>query len=377
MSLPAPSAGTAEGAAAPAAGQAARAVSATNWIVLVNWNGGEDTLECLESLLRLDDGDFAVVVVDNGSSDGSQDRIAEWAAHGDGARPQGGVWDRLPQERRWNADFARIAHGDLPRPTARITLIEAGSNLGFAAANNIGMRFAAGDPVARYFWILNNDTVAAPDSLSILHRRMEADPSIGMLGARLMFYHDPDRVQGLAGAFPRWKARSFHIGLGLTPDTLPPAEQVEAQMAYVLGASMFVRRDLVDRIGGMSEAYFLYFEEVDWAERLPAGSRLAIAQDAAVWHKEGGSIGSATETRPSDTSLYYINAGLLRYYWRHHRLRLPIALGRVLRESAGYRLRGDRAGARAVLQGLRDVLSGVRRRGRYGSAEFMAAARTE
>lgn len=344
---------------------------ATSWIILVNWNGGADTIECLESLLRSNDIDWRVAIVDNGSTDGSAAYIAAWAATAAAPAPVGPPWTALPRERVRNASFARIgATAPLPPPNADITLIEAGQNIGFAAANNLGMRFAAADPQARFYWILNNDTVVAPDSLSIQRQRMEADPSIGMLGARLMFYADPHVVQGLAGGFLRRRARGFHIGLGLNADALPPTAAIEHEMAYALGASMFVPRALVDRIGGMSEAYFLYFEEVDWARRLPADYRLAVAPEAVVWHKEGSSIGSATCSRPSDTSLYYINAGLLRFYWRHDRALLPVALARVLREAAAHTRRSDRTAATAMMRAMADVLRRIRRRGHYGSAEF-------
>lgn len=330
---------------------------ATTWIVLVNWNGGDDTVECLDSLIKLNEPDYAVVVVDNGSTDNSIHRIVAWAgAYG--------------HERFTSIDAA--AGRALPVPNAGVTLLCAGRNLGFAAANNLGMAFASADPAARYYWILNNDTIVAPDSLAIQLRRMEADPMLGMLGARLMFHHRQDVVQGLAGRFLRWRGRSEHIGLELTIDRLPPPEQVEGEMSYVLGASMFVRRAVVDQIGGMSERYFLYFEELDWARRLPRSWRIGIALDAVVWHKEGGSIGSSTLARPSETSLYYIAVNLLRFYARFERLLLPVALIRLMRDVHGYRRRGDASAANAILRGLADAARGRRRQGHFGSTEFEA-----
>lgn len=346
---------------------------AKTWVVLVNWNGGDDTIECLEALLRLDADDFAVVIVDNGSTDGSVEAIAAWA-HSAPAAFSSPVWSRLPATRVQDKRLAIIdAANPLPPPAAGITLIRAGRNLGFAGANNLGMAFARGDPDLAWYWILNNDTVVAPDSLAIQVARMTADPGIGMLGARLMFYHEPDVVQGLAGGFFRLRARGYHIGMG-EPGSAPAPAAAEADMRYVLGASMFVRASLVDRIGGMDERYFLYFEELDWARRMPRDQRLAIAPEAVVWHKEGGSIGSSTRNRPSDTSLYYINASLLRFYWRHDRALIPIAIGRVLREALSLAKQGDLAGARAIRRAAGDVLRGIRRQGRYGSAEFEAAA---
>lgn len=307
-------------------------------IILVNWNGRADTLACLQSLRRLDGGDFGVVVVDNGSADGSVEAIAAWARE---AAPPG-----------W------------------LQLVEAGANLGFAAANNLGMELAKKDPECRYFWLLNNDTEVAPDCLAVLRARMEADSTIGLLGARLMFHHQPDRVQGLGGAFHLLRGRGEHIGLDLAAHQLPPQQEVEARMDYVMGASIFARRAAVEAMGGMEESYFLYFEELDWARRLPARWRQAAALDAVVWHKEGGSIGSDSRARPSDTSLYYLTASLLRFYARHHRALLPFAALRLARETAGHLLRRDGRALKAQGQALADVLAGRTRRGRYGSAEF-------
>lgn len=344
-------------------------------IILVNWNGATDTIECLESLLRLEAGDFRIIVVDNGSTDGSVERIADWAA-GPARRYAAPVWERLPKTRARAPSFVRLtASSDMAAPTADITLIEAGANLGFAAANNLGMSFASADPDTRHYWLLNNDTVVAPDALTHLCDRMAADAGIGMLGARLMFYGEPDIVQGIAGGFSLARARGFHHGLGLSLAKLPKPDEIERTMAYVPGAAMFVRRELVDRIGGMHEGYFLYFEEIDWARRLPPGQRLAVATDAVIWHKEGGTIGSATRGRASDTSLYYLHAGLLRFYVRHYPVLLPLAIARLLREAAGHLRRKDGAAARVILRALRDVPLGIRRRGTYASEEFGAAGR--
>lgn len=339
------------------------------YIVLVNWNGGEDTLECLESLLQLEDPDFRVVVVDNGSMDGSVDLITKWAARKDSKYPHSNN-----EESANDSIFLTVISGSEIKcaPHSKITIIDANSNIGFAAANNLGMRFASGDAGATYFWILNNDTTVDSKALTRQVASMNDDPTIGMLGARLMFYYSPEEVQGLAGGFHLNRARGYHIGLGLQKADLPAIRDVEGQMSYVLGASMFVPRSLFDEVGGMSEAYFLYFEELDWARRMPSHLRLASAPDAVVWHKEGGSIGSSTKGRPSDTSIYYMNASLLRFYAKHHRLLLPIALARVLREASKYGIKGDRQGVASALRALIDVLMQRSRRGKYGSTEFFS-----
>ena len=344
------------------------------FVILVNWNGGADSVECLESLRRLKDQDFSVIIVDNGSADDSIARIADWAQSADAPRFEGAMWAAMPPRQPTLGPMVILApdhHG--PLPDGRLFLIPAGCNLGFAAANNLAMRIAANDRDAAYFWILNNDTVVSPDALSIQTARMAGDPCIGILGARLMFYDCPDQVQGVAGGFHYWRARGYHIGAGLTVAQLPDEAAVERRMAYPMGASMFVRRALFETIGGMSEAYFLYFEEIDWVRRIEGKFRIAVTHEAVIWHKEGGSIGSSSRARPSDTGLYYLSAGLLRFYIVHFISKTPLALCRIVREAVSLALKGDHRGVHVMGVAIADVVRGRQRRGHYGSDEFRSA----
>lgn len=348
----------------------------STWIILVNWNGGGDTVECLESLLRLSCGDFSVIIVDNGSSDDSLDRIDAWARAVEGGDVTARAAPPVTLHREADPLLATIdATWQGVLPAAKILLVRAGKNLGFAAANNLGMALASRDGEARFFWLLNNDTIVAPDALAIQHRRMTAEPDIDILGARLMYYDAPQIVQGLAGGFHFLRARGYHIGAGRTAADMPDRKVVEKEMAYVMGASMFVRRRLLETIGGMAEDYFLYFEEIDWARRMVGEARMGIAPEAVVWHKEGGSIGTSSTDRPSDTALYYLSAGLLRFYIRHLPLLIPLAICRILRNATSFALKGDRRGARAMLTAIKDVARGRCRRGHYGSHEFLTAGR--
>ena len=171
------------------------------YVILVNWNGHRDTIECLESLARLQDADLHMVIVDNGSADGSIEAIRRWAK-AEPPRMSGPVWDRLPPKRASGVHLNIVAPGAAPGSTTgerQITLIAAGDNLGFAAANNLGMRFAAQDPETGFLWLLNNDTVVTPDALSALLAYARANPSKGIIGSVLLYYSQPDTVQGLGG----------------------------------------------------------------------------------------------------------------------------------------------------------------------------------
>lgn len=302
-------------------------------VVIVNWNGWRDTIECLGSLSRLDRGDFRVTVCDNGSEDGSVRRLADWLA----------------------------AH---PGPVA---IIELGRNLGFAGGCNVGIAQALADLECRYIWLLNNDTVVAPGALTALAGVMVAEPDVALCGSTLLFYHRPDMVQGLGGRFNPWTGRSGHLGVHGRADALPGRALVESKLDYVIGASMLARRAVFERLGGLAEDYFLYFEELDLARRLAPGERQAWAPGSIVYHKEGGSVGTTPSGRLSDTGLYYLRINLLRFYRRHHPWLLPIAFARLARETMACAMRRDYRAVALAWLALGDFVRGVRRTGPIGS----------
>ena len=332
-------------------------------VVLVNWNGHRDTIECLESLLRQEIGDIVVLVVDNGSSDGSIAALTAWAAAPEPPQPLGPPWRNLPDRRlRPPVLITLPPHGDIAAcAPGTIAVVPTGANLGFAGANNVGMAMARRDPRIGHIWLLNNDTVVAPDALTRLRTAASARPKVAIWGSCLMYYDRPDIVQGVAGFFKPWLARGGHLGIGQTRATLPAVAQIEAAMAYVLGAAMFLPIATYDAAGPMSESYFLYYEEPDWAARLPEPRHQSVALDAVVYHKEGGSIGSSSRTRPSDTSLYYLNRNLIRFMWRWHPAWAVLSYARILRQALTFARHRDVAALRILWRALRSAGSGKAR----------------
>ena len=178
------------------------------YVIIVNWNGWRDTIACLESLFRSDCEELTVVVCDNASNDGSLDLIKKWAAgqldiQYDTSLSGGGGARRISRA----LSFLDVAP-DSPHLEAtgvQLVLIQTGGNLGFAGGNNVGIRFALSQADCEYLWLLNNDTVVAPDALSHLVARMKEDQNIGVCGSTILEYHKPEIVQALAGAtYSRW-----------------------------------------------------------------------------------------------------------------------------------------------------------------------------
>jgi GT2 family glycosyltransferase len=262
-------------------------------VVLVNWNGWRDTVECIDTILTQDHGNLHIFVVDNDSADGSIEHIVEWCA----VPTAEAAWLRQGNVRRWSDGKPPrvVAHRILEGPVVslppaeegrRLTLVRSGGNLGFAGACNVAVR-AAGLASFDFFWFLNNDSVIASDALSALLRRACADTRPGMTGSTVMFYDAPHDIQVMGGArMDVERGISRHIGTGLANRGIPAdGRAVEQEMDYVMGASMLVSRDYIREVGLMSEDYFLYYEEIDWAIRGRGKFDLAYAPQSHVFHK--------------------------------------------------------------------------------------------
>ena len=222
-------------------------------IVILNWNREADTLECLESLARIDYPSLSVIVVDNGSTDGSPDAIERWGR------------ENLP-----------------------LTLIRNAENRGFIRGSNQGMRHALSKD-SDYVFLLNNDTVVEPDVLANLVRAAERSGDIGMAGPKIYRYGE-ERVLDSAGTrtIP-WLAQGFLLGHG---EEDRGQFDSSAEMPYITGTALLVKRTVLERVGLMDEDYFCYFDDFDWGMKVrEAGYRLLLEPKAVVHHKGSRTAG--------------------------------------------------------------------------------------
>jgi len=330
------------------------------YIVLLNWNGARDTVACLESVLRLQGVDFKAVVCDNGSRDDSVETLRAWAAGRFAADTAG---NPLPEALRAPVpkplrlvEYTRAEAEQGGQPAADdhadVFLLHTGANLGFAGGCNVGIRFAMARGDADFVWLLNNDTVVEPQALAALVARASEADQPGIVGSMLCYFDAPDRVQSLGGGtYSAQRAMSRHIADGVSRSSLDAEQlrQAEQQMVYVVGASMLVSRRFLATVGVMQEDYFLYFEEIDWAERarrLDPSLGLAFAPASIVYHKVGASAGTQ---RRSMLSLRYLTVNRLRFVKRFHATQLPAARLSVAWEGVKALLKGQLAEARLML----------------------------
>ena len=292
------------------------------YIVILNWNGWRDTIECLESVLRLKSQNIAIVVCDNASTDGSIERIVAWA-HGDLAAPetpflQHAAWTKPLPFVRYTREAAEYG----PAEATPLALIDTGGNLGFAGGCNVGIRYALTRPDCSHVWLLNNDSVVPPDALANMMALCRKRPRVGLCGSQVRYYDNPDMVQTFGGLLNPWFCTTHSLSCGA------PAMTVTAEprkIDFVPGASMLVTRAFLQEVGLMSESYFLYFEEVDWAERAKGRFELAVCLNGLVYHRGAASIGSPTEGGERGArSEYFLLRGRVLFARKFYRMRLPV-----------------------------------------------------
>ncbi len=209
----------------------------------MNWNGWQDTIACLDALRVQDYPNLTVVVVDNGSANESVAQI-------------------------------RAAH-----PWA--TLIETGQNLGFPGGCNAGTRVAYKNG-ADFIWLLNNDTVAPPDTARLLVRTALDHPEAGVIGAVLYYMHDAGQVQA-------WGGGRINLTTAYTTHFTAPAS-FAAPDTYFTGASMLIPRRVCEAVGLLYEGFFMYCDDSDFCLRVrQAGYALVMCEGTAIRHREGAS----------------------------------------------------------------------------------------
>ncbi len=298
-------------------------------IVMINWNRPDDTIECLESLLRTET-PMRIIVVDNGSEDDSIARLKSWASGETPYEPPLGPMRRftaLPVQKPVPARIISDAEALDSAPGDEVlTIIASPENRGFSGGNNVGLRHAMKDLGIAYMWCLNNDTIVEPGAPSAVLARMDATHQVGMCGTQVRYYHRPGTWQQLNGSrFKLLTGMSKGIGSDQPITRSFDPKKVAQDTDFVLGASLIVSRAFLDTVGYMEESYFLYFEEMDWSVRNRGRFAIAFAHGAIIYHKEGGSIGSSGKAgQRSESSEYYLMRSRIKFYRRNFPLLWPL-----------------------------------------------------
>ncbi len=215
-------------------------------------------MDCLNSLRKINYDNYKIVVVDNGSVDGSVFEIRK----------------RFPE----------------------VEIIENKTNLGFAGGNNIGIKCAINNR-ADYVLLINNDTIVEENFLGELVNIGESDREIGILGSKICYYDEPKIIWSAGGKVNCLKNKGVHIGL----NEIDKGQYDKTKEAdYLTGCCLLIKREVIEKIGVLAEDYFLYYEDTDFSLRTKkSGYKCFYVPESKIYHKVSRS------TRPGSSSYIY------------------------------------------------------------------------
>lgn len=291
---------------------AASGADSTVVAVVLNWCGEQVTRRCLESLGSCTYDRLEILLVDNGSPDGSGERL--------------------------RAAFPDVAY------------LQTGSNLGYAGGNNRGIEWAL-ERGAQQVLVLNNDTVVEPEAVSRLVQAMtEGGSDVGAVAPKILRLDDPERIWYAGGDFSALRGLGLHRRQG-ERDVAGPQEE-PAEVTFVTGCCCLLSADALRAVGGFDESLFAYVEDVDLSLRfLEARYRLVYEPRARVLHdvQPEGAHPTPFQIRQRDRNRRRVMRRHFRWYER-----IPFVAAfyatRVLR-FVQYVIAGDPARARAILAG--------------------------
>lgn len=242
-------------------------------IIILNWNGLTDTIECIRSIKKADYNNFEIIVVDNASKNNEAGEL-------------------------------KSIFGDY------INIIKNEKNLGFTGGNNTAFEKVIKDNRSKYVLLLNNDTVVDKNFLGELIEVGENDEKIGMMGSKIMYYDRPKIIWSAGGSVSRIFKKVKNIGINKEDGS---NYSVSREFEYLSGCSLLIRSDLIKKIGGFDDIFFTYFDETDLCFRArEKGYKLLFVPKSIIFHK----VSKSTGVR-SDFTIYYLARNRIIFLRKH------------------------------------------------------------
>lgn len=283
-------------------------------IIILNWNGINDTLECMDSLTKISYSNYEIIVVDNGSTDGSIEQLNKIYPY--------------------------------------LKIIENGRNLGFAEGNNVGIKKAL-EYEPDLIMLLNNDTVVTSNFLNELVMVFESDNKIGIVGPKICYYDEPSKIWSVGGKINLFLGSITNIGAHENEEKYSGINKAD----YVTGCALLIKTEVITKIGLMDTNYFLYFEETDWNVKAKrAGYLTVIDCNTSILHKDGASV-----KKVKDINYYYFARNTLLFVknngrWYNLITFLPIYSLKYISMFILNYIRGYRERSKYIYEGIKDYM---------------------
>jgi len=288
-------------------------------IILVNWNGTEDTINCIESLYKSTFKDYIIIVVDNGSDEPQIQKLID-------------------------CDFD-------------ITIIQTGENLGYTGGNNVGIDYAL-NKNSKYVLLLNNDTYIATDALENMVISADSDKTIGVLSPKIFFHPSRHLI---------WSAGATFNNTNLTGNLSGYKKEDKeiynqrGDVDYVSGCAMLIRTQVIKEVGKLCDDYFATCEDIDFCFKVKKqGHRIFYEPAATVWHIESSSSGGSDA--PQYAYYQTRNNFLFHNRWAQSLVQLFVShlyySVFIVKRSFLFMINGNFRGVLAILLGVKDVVVG-------------------
>ena len=312
-------------------------------IIILNWNGWKDTIECLESLYQVTYPAYCVIVVDNGSEDESVEKIKEYCK----GKSIFCLEYTKQEVETLNIKIKKAFYHK------NLILIKNDKNYGFAEGNNIGIRFALKALDPDYILLLNNDTVVDKYFLDELVKIAEKDKRIGIVAPKQFSYYNPEDVE----------LRAHEINLiKLIKETLfiqrekerEKNREIDREIDWVQASCLLIRKEVIRKVGLLDPKYFISWEDLDLCITVrKAGYKIIHSSKSKFWHKVSKSV------KKSPIVHYYKARNAFLFYKKHsdfHPL-IPFIIFIILISQC---LDAIRAGNKSLIFFLRGLIDGLK-----------------
>lgn len=293
------------------------------YILLVNYNQWENTIECLDSITRNSNHNYKIILVDNASKNESADKIILWLR---AQTIQFTLYKKekdntiIPIDNEFEENITLDSSNTLcDVELSRISFVINNSNRGLADAWNIATSLLGNCNYDDYVWYLGSDTVIPSDTINVLYSYISMNPNIRAFGTTSLFYYDKERIQccGL-GYGSSWLGVYKHLFQGkiykeINDNTLrKKLESIKSKNRYIYGNSMIFKFDVIKQVFPFCVDYFIYYEELDIMQKLESQNiDIGICYKCLVYHKEGGTIRANGNIKNPLSEYYFLRNSII------------------------------------------------------------------
>lgn len=250
-------------------------------IIILNWNGWDDTIECLESLYQITYSNYDIIIVDNHSKDKSIEKIKDYVNGNIRVKSKFFNYNsknkpiKILEYTKKESLANEIQYKDDLKSDTKLIIIKNEKNYGFAEGNNIGIKYALKNLKPNYILLLNNDTVVDKDFLGELVRTGENSSDIGVVGPKICYYNEPNRLWSVGRKIGWWSGYLRSIN-----------SKFVKEVDWVSGCAFFMRSSLIKKVGLLDSKLFFGWEDIDYCIRITrSNSKVVYNPKSVIKHK--------------------------------------------------------------------------------------------